>query len=342
MATSNGATIKQMLQDRRVQIALGVFALLAVAAVLFLTVFSGGDTTTASNQGIAGPEGYPGGYPASAGGYPSAVGGYPGSTSGYPGAVGGYPGSAAGYPGAVSGYPGAGLPTGAPPVGSLNTSTASKKPTSFDRPQGGTAATARIANDPFGNAGQAGGAAMAGPKPLPIVEGRRAPAARLDPFFTLFPIPKPQPPPAYLFTAPIRLASVRLAAPPTPGPGIDVRPPLPYIPRRVSGILIDGTTSAILETGNPGADAQVDVVQPGSRVDSGIPGVPQLTVESITPTQLTLRAPDGRRATVKLSALPPGALNGGGFVGGGYPGGGGGYPGVGGGNPGGIGGAPVD
>ena len=349
MATSSGASIKQMLQDRRVQIALALFALLAVAAILFLTgVFGGGTSTTAVDEGIAGPGGYPGAYPggssAGSGGYPGGMGGYPGGMAGYPGGMGGYPGGMGGYPGASGGYPGAGIGAGSSP---LATSAAGSKKmrTSFDRPQGVGAGLATNPADPFGGAGAAGGTGVTGPKPLPIVEGKRALAARVDPFFSVTKSRPPEPPPAYLFTVPMRLAAFR----PPPAQivaGLEVRPPLPYVPRRVAGILTDGTTSAILETGNPGADAQVDLVQPGSHVDSGIPGVPQLVVESITPTQLTLRAPDGRRVTVKLSALPPGALGGGGFDGGGYPGGGGGYPGgvggPGGGAPPPVGGAPID
>jgi hypothetical protein len=88
----------------------------------------------------------------------------------------------------------------------------------------------------------------------------------------------------------------------------------------------------------------VRVVQPGEKVPSGVAGIPDLTVASITPTQLTLRAEDGRTVSVALSAVPAGFSDSfrmqgqppaGGVPGGGYPGGG--YPG--GGFPGGRGGA---
>src|SRR5262249_6142119 len=142
-------------------------------------------------------------------------------------------------------------------------------------------------------------------------------------------------PPAYSMLAPIRLA--KLPAPPrppkNPDPNIEFGP-LPYVPRRVAGILYNGSVSAILETGNPGPGAEVQVVQPGQKVPSGVAGIPDLTVASITPTQLTLRAEDGRTVNVALSAVPGGmSVQGaptGGFPGGGAPGyPGGGYPGAG-------------
>jgi hypothetical protein len=124
---------------------------------------------------------------------------------------------------------------------------------------------------------------------------------------------------------------------------VDVLGPLPYVERRVAGILYNGTVSAILETGPSGPGAQVDVIQPGSRVPSGIAGIADLTVESIGPTEVVLRSEDNRRVEVQLTGLPAGAqpINPGGGAGdfpGGAPGGGfpGGFPG--GGRPGGGGG----
>jgi hypothetical protein len=143
---------------------------------------------------------------------------------------------------------------------------------------------------------------------------------------------------------PLRLASY-------PRPTVDrskSRPeeilgPLPFVPRRVAGVLYNGSVSAILETGNPGGDADVRVVQPGAFVPSGVPGLPDFTVESISPNKLTLRSQDRRTVDVNLTNLPAGVADqlrgqagGGGIPGGGFPGGAaGGYPGAGGGFPGG-------
>jgi hypothetical protein len=190
-----------------------------------------------------------------------------------------------------------------------------------------------------------GGASNATGKPAPVKNGTPATNARKDPFVS-YRILEPQKPPAYSFLAPLRLASVPKPPPlpRNPDPNIAFGP-LPYVPRRVAGILYNGSVSAILETGSPGTGA-VEVVQPGSKVPSGIAGIPDLTVASITPTQITLRANDGRTVNVALSGVPtalagslqqggpgPGAPGGypggypggapGGFPGGGIPGGGG-------------------
>lgn len=172
-----------------------------------------------------------------------------------------------------------------------------------------------------------------------IQAGVSAPGARRDPFvsFRFFP---PERPAAYNFLAPLRLAS----QPQPPKPPASDNPelefgPLPFVPRRVAGILHNGSVSAILETGSAGA-SDVKIVQPGDKVDSGIAGVDQLTVASITATQVTLRADDGRTVSVQLtgSAAAAAAAQGGG--GPGVPGGPGGFGGRGGGGRGG--GAAVD
>jgi hypothetical protein len=139
--------------------------------------------------------------------------------------------------------------------------------------------------------------------------------------------------------APIRVASLPTPPKPKPNPDPNIEfGPLPFVPRRVAGILYNGSVSAILETGNPGPGADVEVVQPGSKVPSGVAGIQDLTVASITPTQLTLRAEDGRTVNVALSAVPAAfsdAFRSQGQPTGGYPGGGapgypgGGYPGAG-------------
>ena len=86
-------------------------------------------------------------------------------------------------------------------------------------------------------------------------------------------------------------------------------PPLIRVERRVSGILQKekGPAFAIIETGGRMPDRSVEVVQIGYRVDGGIAYLPQLTVESITATQVVLRARDKQAILVRLSdlAAPP-------------------------------------
>jgi hypothetical protein len=182
-----------------------------------------------------------------------------------------------------------------------------------------------------GAAGAAGGAA--GSLPAPINRGVR-PQRRSDPFVS-FRILRPFTPPAFTLTVPFRLASYpRPVVPKT----TTLEPellfgPLPPVERRVAGVLHNGSVSAILETGTPGgAGTDVRVIQPGQTVPSGIPGVDDLTVSSVTPTGILLRANDGRTVNVSLSNVPaayadafrnavsgPGGV--GGVPGGGPPGG---------------------
>lgn len=176
-----------------------------------------------------------------------------------------------------------------------------------------------------------------GGKARPIVQGKLPTGLRLDPFVSRLVIPLTREF-AYTLAVPIRLA-------PPPKPPVDPRPvldpeirfgPLPYVPRRVAGFLEFGGVSAIVETGQFGT-GDITIVQPGATVPSGIAGVPPLTVESISSTEMVLRAEDGRTTRVALSGIPggvPAAAGGGGFPGGG-PGGPGGFPG----GPGGPGGA---
>jgi len=179
-----------------------------------------------------------------------------------------------------------------------------------------------------------GGATSSTSKPAPIKPNVRAMAARLDPFVPFYKFIIMQPP-AYTF-----LSDQRLAARPTPTPIPQIIDPnirfgpLPAVERRVAGILFDGSVSAIMETGTPGgASTEVDVIQPGSTVPSGAPNIEPLTVASITPTQVVLRAQDGRTAVVKLSNVSAeyadafhSATNGPGLGGGEGPSGPGGLP----------------
>ena len=233
-------------------------------------------------------------------------------------------------------------PTGAPGVPTAPATTQNDKQalkgTSFSRmPDAyGGAAAGGGATSPFGApAGFGPPGAGAGATTTPpnwdaldrhIKRGKTAPSARPDPFVS-YRFPGVQKLPAYLYLAPIRMAK----RPDPPVPPVSADPdlqygPLPFVPRRVAGILYNGVVSAILEIGNPGTGAEVFIVRPGDKVPSGIAGLDELTVTSISPTQLILRAEDGRTTTVALSGAPelqgqitPGA--GGGFPGGGRPGG---------------------
>lgn len=161
-------------------------------------------------------------------------------------------------------------------------------------------------------------------KPAPIVQGK-LPPARFDPFVSRLIIPLPREY-AYTLAIPERLA-------PYPKPPVvivkeldpDLRlGPLPYVQRRVAGFLEYGGVSALLETGGYGNGA-MDIIQPGQRIQSGIAGVGQLTVESISSSEVVLRADDGRTVRVALSGVP-GGLNIAPSGGSGIPGGPGGPP----------------
>jgi hypothetical protein len=146
-----------------------------------------------------------------------------------------------------------------------------------------------------------------GGKAKPIVQGRLPSGLRLDPFVSRLVIPLTREF-AYTLAVPIRLA------PPAKPPVViknDVPPdiqfgPLPYVPRRVAGFLEFGGVSAIVETGGFGT-GDISIVQPGATVPSGVAGVPPLTVESISSTEMVLRAEDGRTTRVALSGIPGGA-----------------------------------
>ena len=363
----------EIFKDRRVLIAAAVVALLIIAAVLFFMFANKNSSDTASvpSNVMPGYPGAPGGIPGGPGGYPGAPGGYPGApamASGYPGMPG--PGGA---PGMVGRPASSGMPAGK--------SSAVNVPTSWDGAPaliaggGGVSATSApgmssspgmgggypgmsgppgMSSSPMGGGypgmsgppGMGGGGATslasAAAKPLWVKQGMKAAAYRSDPFESITKLVTLLPP-AYSFAVPMRLAMYSK-------PNIDTRAakpeeilgPLPYVPRRVAGVLHGSSVSAILETGAPGSDSDVRVVQPGqTQIPSGIPGVGDMTVESINATGLVLRAPDKRRVTVKLTGMPPGMAQSlspqqpgmGGFPGrmgggGGYPGaGGGGYPG---------------
>ena len=250
------------------------------------------------------------------------------------------PAPPAGEQAAAGGYGGGPPATGVAPAlpvspagGGGKVGIAGKPKSSFDgSPDGGGAA----------GGGQIPGGAPGGGadalKPRPIRPGVKVALARNDPFvsFIAFIIEKP---PAYSLAVPDRLAPPPKIGVPEGTPRPEDLLPLPQVPRRVAGVLYNGAITAILETGEP-PNSETTVISPGAKVPSGIPGIPDLTVDSIAMDRLVLRAEDGRTVEVKLSALPPSVqqslsqqFNGGG--GGGAAGGGGmgGGPGFGGGGP---------
>lgn len=179
---------------------------------------------------------------------------------------------------------------GAPPRSSFDVA-----PESFKKQWGGGAAPA--------------GPGTAGAKPSPIREGMVPSGLRKDPFESAWK-PVVQLAPAWDLTMahrtapPMKLPDMNRK---TGDPNLDL-PPLPPVPRRVAGVFYNGAITAILESGNP-PDSIVSIVQPGAEVESGVPGIPALTVESITMDSLILRAKDGRSVEVKLSGLSPAVLD---------------------------------
>jgi hypothetical protein len=251
------------------------------------------------------------------------------------------PGTGAGGPGTPSTPTGTKTPTQAKPAPKLPTSfDGAPKGTPYADPSSGTGPTTPNLVPTAPSTG--GSSAAAGP-PKPVIKGQTAAKFRPDPFVSYRIAPVQKTPP-YNFIVAMRLA--KYPDLPTPPPSTDPEKefgPLPYVPRRVAGILYNGSTSAILET----AGVDYRVISPGTKVPSGVAGLPDLTVSAITPSQVTLRAEDGRSVSVALSAsaTPPPSVGAGtgGFPGQGGPGGrgfGGGFGGggFGGGRPGGGGG----
>lgn len=156
---------------------------------------------------------------------------------------------------------------------------------------------------PGGMPGAGGG--DAGAKPAPIRPGAKAVASRKDPFESMIKdVVQISPAWDYVLDhrtqAPLKPVEEIIR---TGDPDIDL-PPLPPVSRRIAGVFYNGGITAILESGNP-PDSDITIVQPGALVDSQVPGVGQLVVESITMDGLILRAKDGRTVEVKISGLAP-------------------------------------
>jgi hypothetical protein len=191
---------------------------------------------------------------------------------------------------------GKGAPTAKPPV----------VRSSFDgAPEGMPgvqAGAAPAAPDPMNPAGSAGSTA----KPAPIRVGMVS-KFRSDPFVSFYRLIVTEPD-AYTLAAPMRLAAFPKDDGPVAVTRVEDMLPLPPVPRRVAGVLYNGAITAILETGeSPSSDTRI--IAPGAKVPSGVPGIADLTVDSIAMDRLVLRADDGRTVEVKLSGLSPAVLD---------------------------------
>lgn len=209
------------------------------------------------------------------------------------------------------GAPGMGAPNMPAPVAvAMGGGKPGARQTSFDgAPEAMKKTFAAGGGNPMGGqspmGGMGGGSVASGSKPSPIRDGITALASRKDPFESVIkPVVQITPAWDYVMmhrTAPI-LVPKDLPVPRAVNP--DDLPPLPPVPRRVAGVFYNGGIAAIIESGVP-PDSDVTIVQPGAEVDSLIPGVPPLVVESISMEHLILRARDGRSVEVKLSGLSP-------------------------------------
>ncbi|WP_394795412.1 hypothetical protein [Armatimonas sp.] len=209
------------------------------------------------------------------------------------------------------GAPGMGAPgMGAPGAVAMGGGKPGARQTSFDGAPaamkmafGAAGANPMGGQIPMGGMGGPGGAG--GSKPSPIRDGIAALASRKDPFESVIK-PVVQITPAWDYVMEHRTAPIWTPKdlPPPGAVNPDDLPPLPPVPRRVAGVFYNGGIAAIIESGVP-PDSDVTIVQPGAEVDSLIPGVPPLVVESISMEHLILRARDGRSVEVKLSGLSP-------------------------------------
>ena len=291
--------IGELFKDRRVVIGSAVVGLAAAAGIAFLVLGNGGGGTTDEVATDTPPPATSAANPAS----PVGAGANPAAPT---------------------------PPRTAPAVAAAKPSGPPKVPTSFDSAPPGFYAGTGGTTTPLPNPGPPtttgpGGftdTATAKIPLAPIQPNIKAAAFRADPFIS-YRNPRVERTPAYEFIAPIRVASrpQPKVKPPTGIPEIDFGP-LPYVPRRVAGILYNGQVSAILETGDPGQNSTVEIIQPGASVASGVANVGNLTVSLISPTQVILRADDGRTVSVPLTAAPVGSLPTGGGATGGAPAGG--------------------
>lgn len=83
--------------------------------------------------------------------------------------------------------------------------------------------------------------------------------------------------------------------------------PLPNFQYGLTGIMFNGTISAVLET-RIGDKVLHNYVSPGALIPTNDENIPYLMVDSITMDDLVLKAPDGRITKVSLSGVPPDAL----------------------------------
>lgn len=84
--------------------------------------------------------------------------------------------------------------------------------------------------------------------------------------------------------------------------------PLPNFQYGLTGIMFNGSISAVLET-QIGNKVLHNYVSPGALIPTNDENIPYLMVDSITIDNLVLKAPDGRTTNVSLSGVPPDVLN---------------------------------
>jgi hypothetical protein len=84
--------------------------------------------------------------------------------------------------------------------------------------------------------------------------------------------------------------------------------PLPDFQYGLTGIMFNGSISAVLET-QIGNKVLHNYVSPGALIPTNDENIPYLMVDSITTDNLVLKSPDGRTTNVSLSGVPPDVLN---------------------------------
>ena len=84
--------------------------------------------------------------------------------------------------------------------------------------------------------------------------------------------------------------------------------PMPDFHYGLSGVMFNGSVSAVLET-RIGNKVLHNYVSPGALIPTNDENIPYLMVDSVTVEDLILKAPDGRITKVSLSGVPPDVLN---------------------------------
>lgn len=83
--------------------------------------------------------------------------------------------------------------------------------------------------------------------------------------------------------------------------------PMPDFQYGLSGVMFNGSISAVLET-RIGNKVLHNYVSPGALIPTNDENIPYLMVDSVTMEDLILKAPDGRTTKVSLLGVPPDVL----------------------------------